>query len=148
MARYGATTDSELTVPIGEAGTSWSKATGTTSADDTEVTAVAKPAGEDRPPESVMCSGTSESAPAESAGDEDEAGSLWSRTIGTTSADATTAAKSVGEAMPPEFVMYCATSESELEESSDEELTLLEQEELRQLRELVRNGRPVTPFSQ
>ena len=43
--------------------------------------------------------------------------------------------------MPPEFVMYCATSESELEESSDEELTLLEQEELRQLGELVRNGR-------
>ena len=34
-----------------------------------------------------------------------------------------------------------ATSESELEESSDEELTLLEQEELRQFGELVRNGR-------
>ena len=105
-------------------------------------TAVAK-SGESRPLESVMCSDTSESAPAESAGDEDEAGSLWSRTMGTTSVDATTAEKPAGEAMPPEFVMCSARSDLELEESCDEELTHLEQEELRQLQELARNGRLV-----
>ena len=127
----------EFVPKLGPLGSSSARACSMNSA---SATAVVKSPGEDRPPESVMCNGTSESASAESAGDEGEAGSLWSRTLGTTSADTTTAAKLVGEAMPAEFVMCSATSEPEIEESRDEELTLLEQEELQELWELARNG--------
>ena len=68
------------------------------------VTAVAKSAGEARPPGIAECCVMTKSELAESPGGEssDEAGPLWSGAIGTSSTAATaTFAESVGEARPP-----------------------------------------------
>ena len=92
---------------------------GTTSAD---VTADAKLVGEGRPPGFAKYNATSESEPelAESSGDDDDAGSSWSRANSTTSADVTAVAKTVGEFRPPGIAKFSASTESEFTKSSDE----------------------------
>ena len=97
---HGVSTASELAVSSGEAGSARPGEKDTTNAD---VTAVARPAGEARPPGIAKQSATTKPELAESSG---EAGSPWSRAGDTTNTDFTAAAavKSVGEARPPRFV--------------------------------------------
>ena len=102
-------TESELALPPGEEGSSWSRTSGTTSAD---VTRVAKPVGEARPPGIVKYSASTESEFAKSS---DEAGSSRIKAHGANSAAATAVVKSVDEARPPGFTKYHITRESESE---------------------------------
>ena len=102
----------EFATFCGEAGSSWSRAHGTTSAN---VAAVVKLAGEAPPPGLVKYSATSESELAKFCLMLGPLGSSWARASGMNSAGTTAVVKSVGEARPLGFVMCSGMSESESE---------------------------------
>ena len=114
-AEHRVSTEPELAACPVEAGASWSRVKGTTSAEGT-----AEPAGEARPPGIKMHSASTESELAESS---DGAGPSWPTTSGMYSAGAAAVAKLVDGARPTGFVMCSGTSESESgpAEPSDEE---------------------------
>ena len=121
--KYCAMIKSELAETPVEDGSSCSGTHGTASAADT---AVAKPAGEARPPviaESCACATRKSELAVSSFEESGGAGPSGSRAHGTTSAEVTAVVKSAGEAWPPGFAKYSATSDSEsnIAESSDEE---------------------------
>ena len=155
IAKYGASLSAAVAKPVGEtrppgfathsatrelaefsdrAQRSWSKEIGTTS---TDVRAVTKTVGEARPPEFVEHSATSESELADSSDEESsgETGPLWSRASGTSStAPTATVAKSVDDDQPPGIAKCNATQNVGVAVSL---LTLLEQAELRMLRQFA-----------
>ena len=113
IAKYRTTTESELARPSGEDGPPESRANCPTSA---VATAVGMSVGEVRPPCFMMYSAMTKSELAESSVEESGgAGPSGSRAHGTTSADDTAVVKFVGQAWPPGFAKYAATSESESE---------------------------------
>ena len=103
----------ELTVPSGKAESYGPEACNTTSA---ATTAVAKSAGEARPPGIAKQCASTKSQIAVSSG---EAG-FPSPEKDTTSADAAAVAKPVGEARPPGIAKYSASTECEFAKSPDE----------------------------
>ena len=95
IAKHSATTESVFAVFPGEAGSSWSRACGTTS--KAEMAAVAKSVVEPQPLGIAKCSAMTESELAESSG-----GSSWPGADDTPVAAASAAAMSAGEARPLE----------------------------------------------
>ena len=85
------------------------------------MTAVAKSAGEDRPPGLAKYSATSEPELAKFVLKLSPLGSSWARANGKNNAGATAVVRSVGEAWPPEFMMCSGMSGLALTESSGDE---------------------------
>ena len=108
IAKQSATTESDIAVSIGVAGTSWPRAN---HVDSAAVTAAVKSGGKARHPGIAKQCATTKPELAESSGG---AGPSWPKASGMNSAAAAAAVKSSGEARPPGIAKYGATKESEL----------------------------------
>ena len=113
IAKHSTTTESEIALSSGVAGSSGPREEDTTSASNTTV---AKAVGNDRLPETAKRSVSTASEFAVSSG---EVGPLRLKANGRNSAGITTVAMPAGEARPPEIAKRSATTKSELAESPD-----------------------------